>query len=86
MSERLNFDAFGKRVDFDRTIKKIDRKLVLIEMKGIAIERGDYSNETTSGWSYEAYVQWRQGSMSRITINISRSEQRKTNTTLDREL
>lgn len=74
-SEDLDFDAVGKRVEFDRMIKKIDRTLELLGMRGTAIEREDYGNETTFRLAIRGPLfNGARESMSRITINISRRE------------
>jgi len=74
-SEDLDFDAVGKRTDFDRMIKKIARTLELLGMKGTAIEKEDHGNETSIRFAIRGPLyNGARESMSRITINISRRE------------
>ena len=74
-SEDLDFDAVGKRADFDRMIKKIDRTLELLGMKGTIIEKEDHGNDTNFRLAIRGPLfNGARESMSRITMNISRRE------------
>ena len=74
-SEDLDFDAVGKRADFDNMINKVKRTLELLGMKGTSIEREDYGDETTFRLAIRGPLfKGARESMSRITINISRRE------------
>ena len=74
-SEDLDFDLVGKRADFDSMIKKISRTLELLGMRGAAIDREDYGNETTFRLAIRGPLfNGARESMSRITINISKRE------------
>lgn len=73
-SEDLDFDAIGKRPDFDRMVKKIERNMELLGMNA-AVEREDYGNDTNFRLAIRGPLfNGSRESMSRITINISRRE------------
>jgi len=74
-SEDLDFDVVGKKADFDRMITGIAGKLDLLGMRGTGIEREEYGNETTFRLAVRGPLfDGGRGSMSRITINISKRE------------
>lgn len=74
-SEDLDFDAIGKRADLDRMITDTARALELLGMRGTAIEKDDYGNDTNFRLAIRGPLfQGGRESMSRITINISRRE------------